>query len=71
MDEEMKWLEGQTMTIPVEEFINMRIKMAELEQRNKDLAVEKYDLGDKLEEAHKSVSEYKKQLMDVLGVNKE
>jgi len=69
--EETKWLEGQTMTIPIEKFIEMKIEMAELERENREVRSEKYELKEQLEEAHKSVSDYKKQLMDVLGVNKE
>ena len=69
--EDMQWLEGQTITIPVEVFIKMSIKIAEIEQRNSDLCREKYALKDELEEAHKSVADYKKQLMEVLGVDRE
>lgn len=62
------WLEDQMMTIPVEEFIKMRINLAEYE---KDLARERlknYDLGNELKEAHKTVADYKAQMMEVLGV---
>lgn len=69
--EDMQWLEGQTITIPVEVFIKMSIKIAEIEQRNNDLCREKYALKDELEETHKSVADYKKQLMEVLGVDRE
>lgn len=62
------WLEDQMMTIPVEEFIKMRIKLAEYE---KDLTRERlknYDLENELKEAHKTVADYKAQMMEVLGV---
>jgi hypothetical protein len=71
MDKEMSWLKDQTISIPVERFICMITEMADLEKRNSELCRDKYALKDELEQAHNSVADYKKQLMDLLGVNKE
>lgn len=63
MDEEMKneWLEKQTMTIPIEVFINMRLKLAELEQKYNDALSRAWTAEGNLIKA-------KEQIKELLGV---
>lgn len=70
-DMNLKWLEGQTMTIPVEEFIKMRIEMAELEQNYSDARSAKWKLESEIEELTKNLTEARKQIREIIGVDKE
>ena len=60
----MEWLEGQTITIPVEVFIKMRIEMAEQKQKEDKLYHRAWD-------AEASLREAKAQIKELLGIEEE
>lgn len=66
MDEEknMEWLEGQTITIPVEEYIKMRLELASLDDKYTRALNDKWNLDSALSDA-------KKQIKELLGIDEE
>lgn len=62
------WLDGQTMTIPIEEFIKLKIEMAQLEKKNDDLYSRIWDTESKLEETQKNLDDAKAQIAELLGI---
>ena len=62
------WLDGQTMTIPIEEFIKLKIEMAQLEKKNDDLYSRIWDSESKLEETQKNLEDAKAQIAELLGI---
>ena len=70
MDEERKsWLDGQTLTVPVEEFINMRIELSKLEEEKHQAWRRKFELDDELEKTQAALEDAKKQIRELLGVD--
>lgn len=62
------WLDGQTMTIPIEEFIKLRIEMAQLEKKNDDLYSRVWNAESRLEETQKNLDDAKAQIAELLGI---
>jgi septal ring factor EnvC (AmiA/AmiB activator) len=62
------WLDGQTMTIPIEEFIKLRIEMARLEKKNDDLYSRIWSTESRLEETQKNLDDAKAQIAELLGI---
>lgn len=62
------WLDGQTMTIPIEEFIKLRIEMAQLEKKNDDLYSRIWSAESRLEETQKNLDDAKAQIAELLGI---
>lgn len=62
------WLDGQTMTIPIEEFIKLRIEMAQLEKKNNDLYSRIWSAESRLEETQKNLDDAKAQIAELLGI---
>lgn len=62
------WLDGQTMTIPIEEFIKLRIEMAQLEKKNDDLYSRVWSAESRLEETQKNLDDAKAQIAELLGI---
>ena len=62
------WLDGQTMTIPIEEFIKLRIEMAQLEKKNDDLYSRVWNAENRLEETQKNLDDAKAQIAELLGI---
>ena len=80
MEEEtrMDWLEGQAMSIPVEEFIKLRIELASLKARCSELCSNKWDLQREIEALkeenvllRKNLDDAKSQIKKLLGVDEE
>ena len=78
MDEEnkMEWLEGQTITVPVEEFINMRIELEDAKRKYSDLCSRKWKLESEIDDLKKElaiekdiIKEYKAELEKHLGIS--
>lgn len=65
----MEWLEGQTMTIPVEEFINLRLELAKLNEKNDNLYHRIWSTEAELKETQDALAEAKKQIKELLGIN--
>lgn len=65
----MSWLEGQTMTIPVEEFINLRLELAKLNEKNDNLYHRIWSAEAELKETQDALAEAKKQIKELLGIN--
>lgn len=62
------WLDGQTMTIPIEEFIKLRIEMAQFEKKNDDLYSRVWNAESRLEETQKNLDDAKAQIAELLGI---
>lgn len=62
------WLDGQTMTIPIEEFIKLRIEMAQLEKKNDDLYSRVWSAESRIEETQKNLDDAKAQIAELLGI---
>lgn len=62
------WLDGQTMTIPIEEFIKLRLEMAQLEKKNDDLYSRIWSAESRLEETQKNLDDAKAQIAELLGI---
>jgi hypothetical protein len=62
------WLDGQTMTIPIEEFIKLKIEMAQLEKKNDDLYSRIWSAESRLEETQKNLDDAKAQIAELLGI---
>lgn len=62
------WLDGQTMTIPIEEFIKLRLEMAQLEKKNDDLYSRIWSAESRLEETQKNLDDAKAQISELLGI---
>lgn len=62
------WLDGQTMTIPIEEFIKLKIEMAQLEKKNDDLYSRVWNAESRLEETQKNLDDAKAQIAELLGI---
>ena len=73
MDEnnKMDWLKGQTIEIPVEEFVQMRLDMAELKQKEDKLFHRVWDAEEKLKDAQEVIKQYKADIERLLGLEKE
>lgn len=73
MDEEkrMEWLDGQTLTIPVEEFIQMRLDMAEMKNKYSNVCSVKWRLESELNEVRAALTEAKSQIKEMLGIQDE
>lgn len=77
MEENQKnWLENQTITIPVEEYIKIRIEMATQEQKEDKLWHKAWDAEEKLKETQKAledakevIKQYKADIERLLGIN--
>lgn len=65
------WLDGQTMTIPIEEFIKLRLEMAQLEKKNDDLYSRIWSAESRLEETQKNLNDAKAQIAELLGVKEQ
>ena len=65
---EFDWLDGQTITIPVEKFIEMRLEKAKAEQDRIESIHEKWEIRDKYEELQKAYDKLKEAYQEVLGV---
>lgn len=73
MDEEkrMEWLDGQTLTIPVEEFIQMRLEMAEMKNKYSQVCSVKWRLESELNEVRAALTDAKSQIKEMLGIQDE
>lgn len=79
MDEEnksMEWLEGQTLTIPVEVYINMRIDLEDVKSKYSAVCSHKWRLESEIDDLKKElaiekdiVKEYKAELEKHLGIS--
>lgn len=79
MEEEnksMEWLEGQTLTIPVEVYINMRIELAELKEKCSDSLSKRWAMESQLDDMKKElqmerdvVKQYKVELEKRIGIS--
>lgn len=77
MEENKKnWLEDQTITIPVEEYIKIRIEMATQKQKEDKLWQRAWDAEEKLKETQKAledakevIKQYKADIERLLGIN--
>lgn len=77
MEENKKnWLEDQTITIPVEEYIKIRIEMATQNQKEDKLWQRAWDAEEKLKETQKAledakevIKQYKADIERLLGIN--
>ena len=65
---EFDWLDGQTITIPVEKFIEMRLEKAKAEQDRIESIHEKWEIRDKYEELQKAYDKLKEDYQKVLGI---
>ena len=65
------WLDGQTMTIPIEKFIKLKIEMAQLEKKNDDLYSRIWSAESRLEETQKNLDDAKAQIAELLGIKEE
>lgn len=65
------WLDGQTMTIPIEEFIKLRLEMAQLEKKNDDLHSRVWNAESRLEETQKNLDDAKAQIEELLGIKEQ
>ena len=70
MDKERKsWLDGQTLTIPVEEYIRMRIDLSRLEDEKHQAWHKKFEAEDELKKMQEALADAKKQIRELLGVD--
>ncbi len=77
MEENKKnWLEDQTITIPVEEYIKIRIEMATQKQKEDKLWQRAWDAEEKLKETQKAledakevIKQYKADIERLLGID--
>ena len=78
MDEEnkMEWLEGQTLTIPVEVYINMRLDLEEVKSKYSAVCSCKWRLESEIDDLKKElaiekdiIKEYKAELEKHLGIS--
>lgn len=67
-EREFDWLDGQTITIPVEKFIEMRLEKAKAEQDRIESIHEKWEIRDKYEELQKAYDKLKEDYQKVLGI---
>lgn len=64
-----EWLESQMMTIPVEEFIKMRLQMAEQGHKEDRLYHRLWDTEKECDELKAALEDAKKQIKELLGIN--
>ena len=67
-NKKMDWLEGQTITIPVSEFIEMRLEMAEQKRKEDELYHRVWDAEEKLRDSQKIIQQYKADMERLLGI---
>lgn len=67
---ETNWLDGQTVTIPIEEFIKMKIEKTQLDQYSTEIHIEKMRLTHELDDTKTALAEAKKQLRELLGIER-
>lgn len=67
---ETNWLDGQTVTIPIEEFIKMKMEKEQLDRYNTEIHIEKMRLTHELDDTKTALAEAKKQLRELLGIER-
>jgi len=74
----MDWLAGQTMTIPIDKFIEMKTEMYALQMRNSELCATKWEyeteckaLREENKELRVNLDDAKSQIRALLGVDEE
>lgn len=67
-EKKMDWLDGQTMTIPIEEFIKIKIEMAEQIQKEDNLYHRIWETEGKLKDTQEALEDAKRQIRELLGV---
>lgn len=67
---ETNWLDGQTVNIPIEEFIKMKIEKEQLDRYNTEIHIEKMRLTHELDDTKTALAEAKKQLRELLGIER-
>lgn len=73
MDEEKsyEWLKDQTITVPVEEFINMRLGWEEVKRQRDDMFHEKWEWRSKYDELKNAYETLKADYQKLLGIKEE
>ena len=67
---ETNWLDGQTVNIPIEEFIKMKIEKEQLDRYNTEIHIEKMRLTHELDDTKTALADAKKQLRELLGIER-
>ena len=67
----MEWLDNQTMTIPIDEFIKMRLQIAEQNNKEDRLYYRLWETEIERDELKKAYEDAKQQIKDLLGINEE
>ena len=67
----MEWLDNQTMTIPIDEFIKMRLQIAEQNNKEDRLYHRLWETETERDELKKAYEDAKQQIKDLLGINEE
>lgn len=65
----MEWLEGQTITIPVARFMEIRLEMADQKRKEDELYHRVWDAEEKLRDSQKIIQQYKADMERLLGIN--
>ena len=67
-EERMDWLDGQTLTIPIEKFIKMRLEHEETKRNFSESNHKRWKLEDELKETKEALEEAKKQIRKLIGI---
>lgn len=66
-----EWLDGQTIEIPVEKYVELRIKIMDTESRYADTLSRLWKLETAKAEVEKNLADAKKQIRELLGMEGE